>query len=510
MVRLRTIRQRRSRARKGQVAAVATVMGLLLVVTYLSNYLEQQLPATLTATEFSHIIQLEDQMSALQATVLAESHSIAPGLALASPLTLGSAGAPPFGPPDSGVLHPEISGTQIVSSYSIGSWVSAPPQWNFGSSCISGGAGHCAGNGHVDTWNVTNANHSSFTITVNGNSNSMAYNISGNNDTVNVDWTGGDTGFIYMQINGSDDQVIYNKGGSDTTTPTASFLFFGQRDIFSFNPSGSHSAKGGMTVFVEFVGSLNLLCPFGNLSATDKVGTLAAGGSNLNLSVVWWNAIGHVSGPTKQTYPGGGASNETIWWSNRSGPVGCPFTKLSSTSYTTQDGSGIGVTVLNRYLPITTIAFDEGAVIEYQLGGNPLMVSPPDITFTPIQAGLAASITLVDVIQSFGSENGYGTAAVSTHLLQSSTFALQNGKTANSLTSLYLFNVTTPYPWAWTTYFDARGPIFPFGATCTTLKPIAAPYSCLHPPPNVLVRVSAPMSVVELTLTSITVAVSID
>ena len=124
----------------------------------------------------------------------------------------------------------------LTGSYSLGTIVQDPPRWGFGSTCLTGGNGSCASNGNIDTWNETNVNHTSFTITVHGNSNSVAYNISGNNDTINVDWTGGDTGFVFMQINGSDDKVIYNKGGSDTTYPVATILFFGQRDTFYLQP----------------------------------------------------------------------------------------------------------------------------------------------------------------------------------------------------------------------------------------------------------------------------------
>ena len=53
-----------------------------------------------------------------------------------------------------------------------------------------------------------------------------------------------------------------------------------------------------MKVVVAFVGTLAELCPYGNLSNSDKVGTLSSGGSNLNLTILWWNAVGYISGPT--------------------------------------------------------------------------------------------------------------------------------------------------------------------------------------------------------------------
>ena len=504
------MRQRGRRAKAGQVAAVATVLGLLLVVTFLSNFLETQLPAAVTAAEFDHILQVENQLARLQATVLAQVHSVAPGLNLPSPVSLGSRAVPPFGPPSAGSIAPESALAKLTGSYSLGTIVDDPPQWGFGSTCLTGGSGSCASNGNIDTWNVTNVNGSTFTITVNGNRNSVAYNISGNNDTINVDWTGGDTGFVYMQINGSDDQVIYNKGGSDTTSPVVDILFFGQRDTFSFNPAGSHSSKGGMTVVVAFVGTLAELCPYGNLSNSDKVGTLASGGSNLNLTVFWWNAVGYTSGPHDQQYPGGAGNNETIHWWNKTGIVACPFTKAYNSIYTSAFGEGILVHLFNRYLPPTDIVYDQGAVIESQLGGNPVMFSPPALTAVRVPAGNAATLTLVNLVSNFTSQVGLGTAVVSTRLLSTQTFFVQNGRTANDLTSPLFLNITSAYPLAWLSFVKGLPSIFPFGATCTPLGAIPAPYSCTHPPPGALVQISANLAVIQLTITSISLAVVIN
>ena len=285
---------------------MATILGLLLVVTFLANFLTDVLPGQVEGAELSHVLAVENQVERLQAILIAEAKHAAVGAELSTPITLGSAAVPPFGPASSGSVGLEANPIGTQTSYAVSNVFSAPPNWNAGSSCITGGSGHCAGNGNIDTWNITNLNHSTFTVTVNGNSNSLGYNISGNNDTVNVDWTGGDTGFVDLIINGSNDVVNYNKGGSDTTTPTAQFEFFGEHDTFNFNPSGSHSAKGGMFVNVDFIGNINQLCPSGNDSQTDKAGTLSSGGSNLLMTFTWWNALDYFSGPTAQTYPGGG------------------------------------------------------------------------------------------------------------------------------------------------------------------------------------------------------------
>lgn len=509
MARLRTIGQRRHRARKGQVAAVATVLGLLLVVTFISNYLVDQLPGQMSSAEFTHLVQVENQLSRLQATVLAQAGASGLGVSLSSPVTLGGAAVPPFGPPTSAAIGPEAGHVQTTANYLVSQVVRHEPNWNFGSACLNGGSGKCASNGNIDTWNVTNTNNSAFTLTVNGNSNSVGYNISGNNDTITIDWTGGDTGFVNFIVNGSNDQVIYNKGGSDSTNPTAQFIFFGQNDVFNFNPSGSHSSKGGMSLFVEFVGSMSLICPFGNVSNTDRVGALSSGGSNLNMTVVWWNALGYVSGPRTQTYPGGSGNNESIHWFNASGPLGCAFTHQYASSYQNQFGGGLLVRLFNRYLPQTDVVFDQGAVIAQQLGGSPVMVSGPAFTITPVPSGFAVAFTLIDLVGSLPTETGLTTAAVNTQVFTVSHVTLLTGFGNARLTSFFYLNITTAYPAAWMNFFAHYPNVIPGGPSCSSVT-YAKPYSCLAPPPGGLSTIVAAVFAQQLSLTTVGVTVSLD
>lgn len=510
MVRLRTIRQRRHRARKGQVAAVGTVLGLLLIVTFLANYLVEQLPLQLTTAEFDHNLQVGNQVSRLQATILAQATHPGTGLSLSAPVTLGSHAVPPFGPPSGGSISNDLGSVRSGASYSVGEVVKAEPNWGTGSPCLTGGNGSCAANTNVYTWNITNVNASTFSIKITGNHNSVVYNITGNNDTINIDWNGGDTGFVQFIINGSDNVVNYNKGGSDTTSPVAQFLFYGQNDVFNFNPAGSNSNGGGMKLYVQFVGSRTPVCPYGNLSNTDKVGTLTSGGSNLNFTVTWFNAVGYQSKMHSQTYPGGGAKNETIHWSNQTGLFGCAFTKTYASNYQVSYGSGILVRLFNRYLPQTDFAYDQGAVIERQLGGLPVMLSPPDFVISKVPAGFAASLTLVNLLGSLPTETGLTTAGVSTTVLGATTFTIVNGLTSTFLTSSYYLNITTAYPNAWMNYLNGFTGLVPGGATCTSKLTFIPPFSCVNPPSGSVVTVVAPLTVQQLSVTTVVVAVSLD
>ncbi|HEY6238836.1 MAG TPA: hypothetical protein VIZ68_06600 [Thermoplasmata archaeon] len=513
MNRFRTIRARRHRARKGQVAAVGTVLALLLIVTFLANYLVEQLPLQLTAAEFEHNLQVGNQVSRLQATILAQATHPGTGMSLSAPVTLGSSAVPPFGPPSASSISPDLAAVKSSASYSVGERFKAEPNWGAGSACLTGGAGTCVTANAVNSWNITNSNGTTRTITISAaaTKNSLVYNITGNNDTINIAWSGVDTRAVTFIINGSDNIVNYNKPASDTTlAPNAQFLFYGQNDKFSFNPAGSTSTGGGMKLLVQFIGARSPVCPFGNLSNTDKIGTLTSGGSNLNLTVIWWNAVGYRSIPHAQTFPGGGAKNETIHWSNQTGILGCAFTKTFSTSYQVTYGSGILVRLFNRYLPQTDFAYDQGAVIERQLGGLPVMLSPPEFTINNIPSGFAAALTLVHVVGSLPTETGLTTAGVSTTILSATTFTVVNGAGSGFLTSSYFLNITTAYPKAWITYLNGFVGLVPGGVTCTSTVTFVAPFSCQNPSSGSVVTIVAPLLVQSLSVTSVVVAVSLD
>ncbi|HEV2449785.1 MAG TPA: hypothetical protein VGU43_05175, partial [Thermoplasmata archaeon] len=58
----KTIHRRRIRSRRAQVSAVGTVLGLLLVTTYIAGYLATTLPSQMQELEFEHELQVENQL----------------------------------------------------------------------------------------------------------------------------------------------------------------------------------------------------------------------------------------------------------------------------------------------------------------------------------------------------------------------------------------------------------------------------------------------------------------
>jgi len=507
--RLRTLRQHGRRARAAQVSAVATILGLLLVVTFIAQFVIAPLPTQMSAIEYEHTLLVENQLARLQATVLAQASYPGTPIVLTSPVTLGSGAVLPWASPAAATVGAEPGSIRTSATYALSQVVPAPPNWNAGSSCLSGGAGSCTGGGTVDSWNETNANNTAFTITVTGGTNSLRYNISGNNDTINIGWTGGNTGIVTVILNGSDDVVNYNKGGSDTTSsPIANFYFYGQRDTINFSPSGSHSSKS-MTLNVTFVGSLTQVCPYGNLSSTDTLGTLGTGGSNLFMNVTWWNAIGWASPPHTVTYPGGGSTNEHLTFQNQTGVVACAFTRGYATTYTYQYSTGLSVHLLNHYQAPTDVAYDQGAVIEHAEGGPAVMVDPPAIDYSPTPQGSAATVTLVNILGNISTTGGTETAGITTQVVSVQTITVANGQGTTYLSTPLFLNVTTLYPQAWATFFGNNPSLFPYGTSCAATG-IHSPYTCLDPPPGMSVRLSVGLVAQTLTIRTITVSVTID
>ena len=491
------------------MSAVATVLGLLLVVSFLSNYLVNQLPGEMGDVEFGHLVQVENQVERVQATILQQASHPGIALPMSSPITLGSSGVPPFGPPSLGTVAPESAGVGTSNNYYLDTIVPAAPIWGAFSACLPGGSGHCAGSGDVNYANYS-ANDSALTATITGGNESLIYNINGNNDTFTLQWNGKDIGVVAVVINGSYDSVIFNKAGSDVSTPTVSFYFFGTNDTYSMSMAGSHSSKGGMQVNVQFVGILGYLCPYDNSSTSDSVKALGAGGSKLNLTVSWWNADGYVTAPHRVAYPGSTIGSEQIIWQNQTGFVGCPFLQIIPSKYTSLYYGGIDVHLSNRYQPPNDVAYESGAVILAVPGQRSLMLNGPEFTFNETSSGLTAHLVIVHLTGAPVAQSGVGTSSVVTRVTSVATATFGGGVNRVFLATPFYINISTEFPSAWLDYFNGQNNPFPFGASCVVPNPPLPPgYSCTAPPTGTVVRVIAPLYAQTVTLTVVQVAVAI-
>lgn len=490
------------------MSAVATTLTLLIVVSYIANYLSSTLPGQMQGVEFRHQLVVQDQISRLRALVLAEAaHPLLP-LTPMTPVALGSAATPPFGPPSQSTIGPESGAVNQSVHYQLETVTPANPSWGNFSVCLPGGEGHCAGNGNVNYANLS-GNNTTLNIVITGGNNSLVYNLNGDNDSITVSWSGKDEGIVAIVVNGSYDSVTFDKSGSDTTTPSMSFYFFGIHDTFSMSMAGSHSSKGGMNVDVRFIGSLSFLCPYDNYSATDRVANLGAGGSNLKLSVTWWNAVGYVTAPNTLPYPGGSLPSESVTFQNTTGFASCPFLKISSAQYTSSSFGGLSVRLANRYIPPADIGYELGAVLLQSASGQSIMLAPPAFRFLSTEAGLNATLEFVVLDGSVVPESGVGVASVGARVTGVTTTSFGSGVNGVFVATPYYINISTQYPAGWLTYFNAQDRAFPFGASCVvTGTPLPAGTSCLAPPLGRAVTIIAPLyaqtvtvSIVHLSLT---------
>ncbi len=122
-----THRAWRLRRRKAQVSAVATILGLLLVVTFIANYISTTLPNQMAVNDLNHEILVENQLGRLQSSLVAASSTGKVGVEVSQPLTLGSAGAPPFANPDGATIFAGSVLANLTVSYSVRGPTSAIP-----------------------------------------------------------------------------------------------------------------------------------------------------------------------------------------------------------------------------------------------------------------------------------------------------------------------------------------------------------------------------------------------
>ena len=485
------------------MAAVATVLGLLLVVSFIASYVLVDLPNQMQQAEFDHTLLVENQLGALQSSILAQAGNPGMPVSVLSPVTLGSSAVPPFAPASDGSLQPEPNGTQVGLAYSYSRFVSAPPAWNASPGCPP--TGHPCNSG--TSWdNITGAPNSTYTFKLNGGAPSFVFNFTGNNDTISITWLGKSVGFVYMIFNGSFLHVTMTKGsnGGAGTSPFIVTTFYGQNDVLETGLNGA-----GITMLTRFFGSTNgQLCPVANLSNSDSFYWNATSNTNTNVTVDWLNSIGYSSGPTSFTV----GTGSTLTFQNITQfPGGCAWTKAFTANYLSTALSGVRVHLNNRYSPPADLLYDQGAVILSHPGLGSIMVAPPRITASPVVGGgWLANLTIVNVEGSFVDVAGTQTTGVVSHVQSIQTYVI-NGQPLKSLfLTGVLLTLTTPYPNAWDSFFDTLpgGPILG-PVACTPLGTLTPGTTCLVPPAGVSSRLTVPLNLVTLAVEVVNVQITV-
>ncbi|MFY9716680.1 MAG: hypothetical protein WAK40_01920 [Thermoplasmata archaeon] len=109
----------RRRGRKGQASAVATILGLMLVVTFIANYLTTTLPQYMSVNDVNHDLLVQNEVGRFAALLSAASSARAVDAALTQPLVLGSVGLPPFATPDSAAVSSTVYGSSESVTFGL-------------------------------------------------------------------------------------------------------------------------------------------------------------------------------------------------------------------------------------------------------------------------------------------------------------------------------------------------------------------------------------------------------
>ena len=508
-------RRRLRTSRRGAASAIAVTFIILILVGGLANYLANTLPTQERAAEFQHVLQVENELKQLQADILAEAAHPQTPMSLAAPLVLGSPSLPPYGAPADSVLGLDPTGSMASQfGFSIATIHYPHINWNPLSGCISGGAGHCSGEGHTTYYNWS-GNSTTLSVSVTGGNDNLILNLTGSNDVISISYNGNNQAEILIALQGNDDSVQFSTAGSSSTLKPINFIISGTGDTYSALFSGASGTNKGFSVVTQFIGTQSTICPSSDSGATDSIGpitTSASNGRNLNQSLIFWNNVGRFTGPTRTWMPTNGeANNNTIIWQNKSGFVPCAFTQVQATDFNQSALGGLFMNLANRFYPSTTFDFEQGAIILGGLSGsNSTMVSPFPFSASLTPEGWTANLTLIQFeVSHFDEVNGAGSVAIQTQFVKESTFQLVNGQQGNTaVLSPEFLNITTPYPQAWTSFF-AQYPQVISGTVVYDCATSTAAICAAHAGQDVYVVV-APVYTVGITLRVITVSLTLE
>ena len=476
---------------------MATILGLLLVTSFISQFVLVQLPNQMQQYEFNHMLQVENQLSRLQSTVLMQAQDPQVPISLVSPVTLGSQAVPPFAPESDAWILPESHGIGLADSYALSNIQAAPPNWSATPGCASGNT--CSGTPLWD--NITGTAHSSYTFTLSNAKPSFRLNFTGNNDTITITWTGASIGFTWLVFNGSFLHVSLVKSATGGTSLPGIFAFFyGQHDVLATGLSGTSVALND-----RFVG-FGQLCPNGNLSKSDRFYWNATGDANSYINTTWSNSVGYTSASSISL----GSGTLERFLNVSTFPTGCAFTLTSTSQYSNPVLSGVQVHLDNRYIPTADLLYEDGAVLISHPGLGSIMVGPPPISLNAVTGGYAGNFTFVNVVGNLSVEEGTETAGVLSRVVSVQSFNIANSPSTNNYLTATWLNLTTYAPYGWSSFFQT----LPSGAIlgnirCTPSVAIHLPNTCLIPPANVVVTLSIPIALVQLTETIVTVQLTL-
>ena len=285
----RLLRQHGRRGRSGQVSAVATILALLLFVSFLATFVFGQLPGQMTQEEFQHQLQVENQFGDLQTAILEAAGAWEAGSTSATPPVVWNQGS---------LCTPVAS----VCTSSISSVCTPPLIYN------------------------ESVNSTTFTFDLTGSHDCTTLNILGNHDTITLEFSGANAGSLVLILYGTNDTVLLNSLVTGSGLH-ASFYLYGGYDTYEV------ATTGGSNLYLNtyFIGesTASPACPYDNLAhSSDTYSITGATTTNSIQNLTWYNSNGVVTALHNTTgWPGTGdtGSNLVTGWQNVSSAVSCAF-----------------------------------------------------------------------------------------------------------------------------------------------------------------------------------------
>jgi hypothetical protein len=520
------------------VSAVAVILGLLLVVTFIANYLSTTLPNTMAQNDLQHEVTVQNQVAQLGALVQRTAEAGAVGAQVSQPVTLGSPASPPFAGQDSSTIAPgNLSGGLGVNFTLAGPSEYAPPTGfganhaNMPSDCTPVAPSTtvtCSGQKDAQyKWNFSAGDGKAYTVTIAGSNTRFAgLNFASNSSTISISGISGMP--TYIQIIGNNDTLSISSGGGnnpisvnitgnyDTITPGS---FPGGSSIVFVHVVGDHdlingdSAAGGNTVWVSFVGVYDTLplvpgsgstyytyftgfdtlnptsgsCPYGALALTDTVtGYTVANGQTANAHL-------YESFNNSTAYPTWGNLTPSSRWAIHYHPVlpfACPFMSQVIVPVPARGalpGASLVVRLSNTYAPAAEVALDQGAVVYAQPGSSPIFIVPPRISLV----NGTLSMLVPRFVGSVGFEAGVGTADISLRLLSAQRILMPSNGISLSNSTPIIITIKTPYAATWYAYFLGYTGLST-DVTCTGPSNVCSPTHLYEP--------GGPLGTVTLTI----------
>ncbi|HKN07605.1 MAG TPA: hypothetical protein VJ021_08440 [Thermoplasmata archaeon] len=483
---------------------MATILGLLLVVTFIANYISTTLPNTMGQNDLQHDVEVQNQVAQLSALmqVTAESGTISAQVSQA--VTLGSVGAPPFAAADSSTIAPGNQSSGLGVNFTIAGPLSYNPPtggtpggthiaqctyptlsqitcsgtfslfYNFTGSDVGSSpySVSLSGTGYTAHLNLT-VNSSAVTITTSGTLSLLVLAILGNLDTISVPLsntpenilivgsndtlilTGSGTGNTNILVVGNDDKIVNTASGNGHTFVAS---FYGSRD--QFQPG---TISGNNNIFgVYFTGynpsAPSSVCPMDNLAGTDTVTQPTLSGSGDTFTLTYNNTTGST---------GTGANGHwTPIHNNIPASFACPYYSqfvLPIPAGGAPPSASIVVHLNNVYSTRAEVALDQGAVVYAQPGGLPVFVVPPRISLS----NGVLSLFVPRFTGHVGSESGVGTADVSLRLLSTQDIVVPSNQFSFQSSTQITITIISPYVAAWYAYFHSSSSPFAPYVTCT-------------------------------------------